>query len=452
MDPRVPSPVHLWSPRPFGTFSANCPSSPKGASSDDGMSANSAEERLGPPDTPECARSGDDRVLLDTWYVIKPGNTKEKVAFFVAYQCAGGGASQRPGGPKVKGRWTAGGSSRAKRRRHALDPEAPPSVAEMVARAESRDMEASPPRPPLVLVTSSEDGEESRCRSVAEAVAQYEAEHAEREVRIAFRVAERPGDPITCDLYQLLSPEPHRVCVLLEKMESSQQGEEEEEAQGAVSDSGFHVDLVLTGAVDRCVFYGGEAGETEPLPGELFFPHLSSVPPPPPPPPPPAPPLCRLYRHVSHDFLEIRFQVQRLLQPRLYLPSLPDHVLLAIFTYLSTQSLAAMKCTCRRFRALIEDYGVRPCDSRWSQDPLYRDDPCKQCKRIYKRGDVSMCRWHPKPYHHDLPYGRSYWMCCRRADRAAPGCQLGLHDNNWVLPGEGTRGKGRGHGEGDEGR
>ncbi|XP_063806544.1 F-box only protein 46 [Pseudophryne corroboree] len=451
MDPRITSPLHLWNPRPFGAYTANCPPTSKAAGCEEDVGVSAAEEKPAPPDNPECHITGDDRVLLDTWYVIKPGNTKEKVAFFVAYQCAGSGASPRPGGAKVKGRWSAGGSSRAKRRRHALDPEAPPSVAEMVARAENRGVEVGEPRPPLVLVTSSEDGEEGHCRSVAEAVAQYEAEHAEREVRIAFRVAERPGDPITCDLYQLLSPEPHRVCVLLEKLES-QQNENEEEMQAASSESGFHVDLVLTGAVDRCVFYGGEADETEPLPGQLFFPRLSSAPPPPPPPPPPVPPLCRLYRHVSHDFLEIRFQVQRLLQPRLYLPSLPDHVLLAIFGYLPTHSLAAIKCACRRFRALIDDYGVRPCDSRWSQDPLYRDDPCKQCKCIYRRGDVSMCRWHPKPYHHDLPYGRSYWMCCRRAERVAPGCQLGLHDNNWVLPGEGTRVKGRARGEGDEGR
>ncbi|XP_044132272.1 F-box only protein 46 [Bufo gargarizans] len=426
MEPQLPSPLHLWRPYSEGR----------------GMESG---EKAPPPESAACPRGSDDPVLLDTWYVIKPGNTKEKVAFFVAYQCAGSGPSPRPGGAKVKGRWSAGGSSRAKRRRHTFDIEAPPSVAEMVARAESRGPEPAPARPPLVLVTSSEDGGEGRCCSVAEAVAQYEAERAGREVRIAFRVAERPGDPITCDLYQLLSPDPHHVCVLLEKMEAQQA----EEAQAA--DSGFHVDLVLTGAVDRCVFYGGEADETEPLPGQLFFPVISA-PPPPPPPPPPVPPLCRLYRHVSHDFLEIRFQVQRLLQPRLYLPSLPDQVLLAVFSYLSTQSLAAIKCTCRRFRALIEDYGVRPCDSRWSQHPLYRDDPCKQCKRIYARGDVSMCCWHPKPYHHDLPYGRSYWMCCRRAERAAPGCQLGLHDNNWVLPGEGTRGRGRGYREGDEGR
>ncbi|KAE8584875.1 hypothetical protein XENTR_v10021144 [Xenopus tropicalis] len=450
MDPRVPSPLHLWNPCTFGAYSQTCPTNKveDGETNKENMKA--AEEHVLPSEIPQCHRTGDDRVLLDTWYVIKPGNTKEKVAFFVAYQCSGGGASPCPGGAKVKGRWSAGGSSRAKRRRHALEPDATPSVAEMVALAENRGEEAMSPKPPMVLLTSEEEGE-ARCRSVAEAVAQYEAEHAEREVRIAFRVAEHPGDPITCDLYQLLSPEPHRVRVLLEKMEKPQ-AEREEETQATASAAGFHVDLVLTGAVDRCVFYGGEAGETEPIPGQLFFPNVSSTPPPPPPPPPPVPPLCRLYRHVSHDFLEIRFQVQQLLQPRLCLTSLPDHVLLAIFSYLSTRALAAVKCTCKRFRALIEDYGVRPCDSRWSRDPQYRDDPCKQCKRIYRRGDVSLCRWHPKPYHHDLPYGRSYWMCCRRPDRAAPGCQLGLHDNNWVLPGESCRGRGRGNGEGEESR
>lgn len=42
----------------------------------------------------------DGRVLLDTWYVIKPGNTKEKIAFFVAHQFSG--ANQpRPSAVKV---------------------------------------------------------------------------------------------------------------------------------------------------------------------------------------------------------------------------------------------------------------------------------------------------------------------------------------------------------------
>ncbi|MEE6521194.1 hypothetical protein FKM82_019290 [Ascaphus truei] len=445
MDPGPPHLLHLWSPRPFGTYAQNIP---PGARGEDCEGVEPSEEDAPPPmDAPPCDPNGDDRILLDTWYVIKPGNTKEKVAFFVAYQCAGGGASPRPGGAKVKGRWSAGGSSRAKRRRHALNSD-PPSVAEMVALAENREEDEAVPRPPLV--SSEGDGEvEGHCRSVAEAVAQYEAQ---REVRIAFHIAERPGDPITCDLYQLLSPAPHRVRVLLGNMETPLPAAAQEETETAASAAGFHVDLVLTGAVDRCIFYGGEA---EPPPGQLFFPPRLPPAAPPPPPLAPPPPLCRLYRHVSHDFLEIRFQVQRLLQPRLCLPGLPDHVLLAICSHLPTQELAALKCTCRRFRALIEDYGVRPCDSRWSRDPQYREDPCKQCKRLYRRGDVSLCRWHPKPYHHDLPYGRSYWMCCRRADRAAPGCQLDLHDNNWVQPGDGEgvgeRGRGRGRGGRDEG-
>ncbi|AWP15916.1 putative F-box only protein 34 [Scophthalmus maximus] len=63
-------------------------------------------------------------------------------------------------------------------------------------------------------------------------------------------------------------------------------------------------------------------------------------------------------------------------------------------------------------RFLIENYGVRPADSLWVCDPRYRDDPCKQCKRRYDRGDVSLCRWHHKPYCQALPYGPGYWMCC----------------------------------------
>ncbi|XP_009999677.1 PREDICTED: F-box only protein 46, partial [Chaetura pelagica] len=145
----------------------------------------------------------------------------------------------------------------------------------------------------------------------------------------------------------------------------------------------------------------------------------------------PDPALCRLYRHVSHDFLEIRFKIQRLLEPRQYMLLLPDHVMVKIFSYLPTQSLAALKCSCHYFKSIIETFGVTATDSRWNRDPLYRDDPCKQCKKHYEKGDVSLCRWHPKPYHHDLPYGRSYWMCCRRPDKEAPGCRVGLHDNNW---------------------
>lgn len=379
--------------------------------------------------------------------------------------------------------------------------------------------------------------------------------HGHGEVRIAFRVsnldprsqmepagrsrcmfmscggggnqaAARAKEKITCDLYQLVSPSSRDPSSLLlaatapaPKAEGELQhpdrqacgapdtgqelpvGEKKVLGCGRERVTGFHVEVVVTGAVDQCVFYGKDSTENvqeetvcfavangggavgsaadpssdDPPPGQLFF-------------LPPSreedgaggvsgmcpldcgangpgvgvgvaageqasrpdspgageecsdPSLCRLYRHVSHDFLEIRFQIQRLLEPRQYMLLLPDHIAVHIFAYLPTRSLAALKCTCHYFKMLIEMYGVRAVDSLWNQDPLYRDDPCKQCKRQYERGDVSLCRWHPKPYHHDLPYGRSYWMCCRRTDKDTPGCRVGLHDNNWVQqPADGSQ-------------
>lgn len=388
--------------------------------------------------------------------------------------------------------------------------------------------------------------------------------HGRGEVRIAFRVSSldprsqsepagrprcmfmscgggggqagaRAKEKITCDLYQLVSPSSRDPSGLLLTAASASAKADadhyhhhhpdrqpcgspdpaqelssgDKKAAGRERVTGFHVEVVVTGAVDQCVFYGkdstenaqeemvcfampggggGIGGSTDPSlddppPGQLFFfpsprggseedggmgadsgsgmcsldciNNRSSS---------PVvglgerlmrpdsplagvgvvdcsdPSLCRLYRHVSHDFLEIRFQIQRLLEPRQYMLLLPDHIMVTIFSFLPTRSLAALKCTCHDFKALIEAYGVRAVDSRWNQDPLYRDDPCKQCKRQYERGDVSLCRWHPKPYHHDLPYGRSYWMCCRRTDKDTPGCRVGLHDNNWVpTPADGSQ-------------
>lgn len=387
--------------------------------------------------------------------------------------------------------------------------------------------------------------------------------HSHGEVRIAFRVsnldsrsqlepagrsrcmfmscgsggsqaAARAKEKITCDLYQLVSPSsrdpsslllaattaapkpdgdlhnPDRpACGSPDLTQELPSAEKKPVGVGRERVTGFHVEVVVTGAVDQCVFYGKDSTENvqeetvcfalptgggggggvgsstdpssdDPPPGQLFFlqpprgaeedvkvsgtgsgsgmcsldcannnssgaavgsgeratrPDSPSV----------GedcsdPSLCRLYRHVSHDFLEIRFQIQRLLEPRQYMLLLPEHIMVNIFSYLPTRSLAALKCTCHYFKVLIETYGVRAIDSRWNQDPLYRDDPCKQCKRQYERGDVSLCRWHPKPYHHDLPYGRSYWMCCRRTDKDTPGCRVGLHDNNWVqLPADGSQ-------------
>lgn len=135
---------------------------------------------------------------------------------------------------------------------------------------------------------------------------------------------------------------------------------------------------------------------------------------------------------ASQDFLLMRQKLQQLLEPQPYLAVLPHHLLLKIFLLLPTQSLAALKCTCHYFRFIIDTYGVRPADSLWVSDPRYHDDPCKQCKKRYGLGDVSLCRWHHKPFCQALPYGPGYWMCCHGAHRDAPGCNVGLHDNRWV--------------------
>ncbi|XP_066064695.1 F-box only protein 46 [Chamaea fasciata] len=584
MEPSAFPQLQLWCPRPFGTFSQNKPCAPAAAPA-------APRKPLGgcrpsentPPEPPEpgpppAAAAEDGRVLLDTWYVIKPGNTKEKVAFFVAHQCGGGTGGGGTGGGrastmKVKGNWGSDSSKAKRRRRCCHDPKAAPwaassgdtgpkdtakdtpadtdgggdapdllSVAEMVALVERRAALAlqSLPRPcgapaPLVLLEAPGGPE---CRRVAAAVAQFESQqqHRERagarpnglcrggaaaaaaecapgaaaatagpgEVRIAFRISsgrepraataataatgagpERPRalgakDQITCDLYRLVSPARAGVGLLLAAKPGDKDGSDEAaaaaaEPPGASAEgvtatasprdcaSGFHVDVVVTGVVDQCVFFGKDSAKqvTEetvrlpdepPPPGQLFLlpgrheePAAAAV---------TAaaaagreapgdPALCRLYRHVSHDFLEIRFKIQRLLEPRQYMLLLPEHVMVKIFSYLPTQALAALKCSCHYFKSIIETFGVQATDSRWNRDPLYRDDPCKQCKKRYERGDVSLCRWHPKPYHHDLPYGRSYWMCCRRPDRDAPGCRTGLHDNNWVHPAQGRREDGR---------
>ncbi|NXU92355.1 FBX34 protein, partial [Xiphorhynchus elegans] len=139
-----------------------------------------------------------------------------------------------------------------------------------------------------------------------------------------------------------------------------------------------------------------------------------------------------LKRQVSHDFLETRFKIQQLLEPQQYMAFLPHHIIVKIFGLLPTRSLVALKCTCYYFKFIIEYYNIRPADSRWVRDPRYREDPCKQCKKKYTKGDVSLCRWHPKPYCQALPYGPGYWMCCHRSQKGIPGCKLGLHDNHWV--------------------
>ncbi|KAM9293885.1 F-box only protein 34 [Gastrophryne carolinensis] len=139
-------------------------------------------------------------------------------------------------------------------------------------------------------------------------------------------------------------------------------------------------------------------------------------------------------RQVSHDFLEARFKIQQLLEPQQYMAFLPHHILVKIFHYLPTRTLAALKCTSCYFKFIIEHYDIRPCDSLWVRDPRYKDDPCKQCKKKYAKGDVSLCLWHPKPYCQALPYGPGFWMCCHMSQKESRGCRVGLHDNRWVPP------------------
>ncbi|KAM7004118.1 LOW QUALITY PROTEIN: F-box only protein 46 [Passerculus sandwichensis] len=569
--------LQLWCPRPFG-ISQNkpCPSPAAIAGATPGAPRcppGCRPSENTPPEPPEpappvpagAAAAEDGRVLLDTWYVIKPGNTKEKVAFFVAHQCGGAagstGTAGRASTMKVKGNWGSDSSKAKRRRRCHHEPKGaagPPwaagdapkgdsggtagdgadllSVAEMVALVERRAALAlqSLPRSsacdapaPLVLLEAPGGPE---CRRVAAAVAQFESQRSQSqrrgerggaarpngvcrgsagggggagnmgcsataaaggaaapgEVRIAFRISSgreaaaaasgAAEGPDHLRPVRLVSPARLLLAAKGDKDGADEAAAAEQSGVGGGTEgpaaprdraSGFHVDVVVTGVVDQCVFFGKDSAkqvteetvrlpEEPPPPGQLFL--LPEE---------PAtaaaasasaspgkdggagdPALCRLYRHVSHDFLEIRFKIQRLLEPRQYMLLLPEHVMVKIFSYLPTQALAALKCSCHYFKSIIETFGVRAADSRWNRDPLYRDDPCKQCKKRYERGDVSLCRWHPKPYHHDLPYGRSYWMCCRRTDREAPGCRTGLHDNNWVHP----AGGGGGGGRRDEGR
>ncbi|KAG7483972.1 hypothetical protein MATL_G00044070 [Megalops atlanticus] len=147
------SQIRLWCPRPFGTYSQNklcsvaagdlLKGGGRGGGRDDDAAGctpmeavmrEGAEEVvvsqntppiLDPPPVPPDNQVEDGRVLLDTWYVIKPGNTKEKIAFFVAHQCSGA-ALLRPNTMKVKGRWGSDCTKAKRRRRCSYTPPAPP--------------------------------------------------------------------------------------------------------------------------------------------------------------------------------------------------------------------------------------------------------------------------------------------------------------------------------------
>ncbi|KAJ0063890.1 hypothetical protein NL108_013171, partial [Boleophthalmus pectinirostris] len=117
--------IRLWCPRPFGTYTQNkprpagtvsatgpAPAPPDSVSEGDVDVENTPPEpEVSPAPAPQsqtpapsvsaptgastsAAQVEEGRVLLDTWYVIKPGNTKEKIAFFVAHQISGAGQAR----------------------------------------------------------------------------------------------------------------------------------------------------------------------------------------------------------------------------------------------------------------------------------------------------------------------------------------------------------------------
>uniref|UniRef100_A0A3B4FJC0 F-box protein 34 n=1 Tax=Pundamilia nyererei TaxID=303518 RepID=A0A3B4FJC0_9CICH len=400
---------------------------------------------------PRCMRvTSDLRVLpdadtpLDVWTVIKPGHVREKIAIFVSER----GREDSAGG----------GECAANSRDRAPEADLKVSVVDMVAFLEQRvseqQLDSKPVlalqrscttimlsrAPPTKLRDGSEHrGEEPESIRVSDMVARLESECLRRRAegnlsrsnslrRTAGRVllaavtghSSTPSQPASpsSPAAQCLSREPVG-CLPASALTTPLSGElvKSEEAAGVEREC----------TVTETHLKAPPSEEEEPVPGLLFFNPAS------------APLVWRA--SASQDFLEKRQRLQQLLEPQPYLTALPHHLLVKIFLLLPTQSLAALKCACSYFKFIIENYGVRPADSLWVSDPRYRDDPCKQCKKRYGRGDVSLCRWHHKPYCQALPYGPGYWMCCHGARRDTPGCNVGLHDNRWV---PGSMGPGRG--------
>ncbi|XP_054749574.2 uncharacterized protein LOC129255047 [Lytechinus pictus] len=110
----------------------------------------------------------------------------------------------------------------------------------------------------------------------------------------------------------------------------------------------------------------------------------------------------------------------------------PVEIVLKIVRELCTRDLAQLKVTCKNFYWLIKKYNIVGVDSRWVENGAYRDDPCMKCGKVRdRRGDVSLCYFHPK-YYYRTGNGRHHWTCCLNTSRDAPGCVEGLHDNQWT--------------------
>ncbi|KAM8914097.1 F-box only protein 34 isoform 2-T7 [Spinachia spinachia] len=424
----------------------------------------------------------------DIWTVIRPGHVREKIAIYASdYEHTDSGERDSPGhvtglsrAGKVKGSWEENCSFKRRRRfgsnqklqgtlqpspwqsvSEALTEEQKVSVVEMVAFLEQRASEKQLDSKPLLPLQRSSTTlplsrapppevreEEPESVRVSDMVAKLESESLKRRsegdlsrsnsLRTVGRVLLAPGDhsPTPCQPSSMTSSP---VAPSLGRVSTSYP----EPAQSVQTPKEAPPPLLK---------------EAEPLPGLLFLSSSTTS--------QPRPPHYRITydtelhphppvldcggqsekrrtdneeaasvsptRRASQDFLSTRRRLQQLLEPRPFLAALPPHLLLAVLRLLPTKSLAALKCSCRYFCFVINNYGVRPADSLWVSDPRYRNDPCKQCKRRYGRGDVSPCRWHHKPFCQALPYGPGYWMCCHGAHRDAPGCNVGLHDNRWV--------------------
>uniref|UniRef100_A0A3B5KFN5 F-box protein 34 n=1 Tax=Takifugu rubripes TaxID=31033 RepID=A0A3B5KFN5_TAKRU len=365
-----------------------------------------------------CGTATEDAEPLDIWAVIKPGHVREKIAMFGSDgRRSSGNRALSPGVRKSKGNWEEKG--RAKRQRHLGNQNVPWDTTFW------RHLDWSPRSADGGRTETVGEGEELKV-SVVEMVACLEKRFCQQQQQ-RRRCGTKPVLPLqksspTPTMLSSLPPPP--PASLMATPPSPNADTPPTASSGEASASLKTPDPPFP------------SEETEPLPGLLF-----RSPPPPEtstgtdsarPPVPEGGASQQASGAETCAFLEVRQRLQQLLEPQPFLTLLPHHLLVQIFALLPTRSLAALKCACRYFRFIINTYGVRPADSLWVSDPCYSDDPCKQCKRRYGRGDVSLCRWHHKPFCQALPYGPGYWMCCRSVHKDTPGCNVGLHDNRWV--------------------
>uniref|UniRef100_A0A673ATT5 F-box protein 34 n=1 Tax=Sphaeramia orbicularis TaxID=375764 RepID=A0A673ATT5_9TELE len=340
---------------------------------------------------------------LDVWTVIKPGNVREKIAIF-----ASDGAACRPTrATKAKGSWEENGN--AKRRRRSGSNQ---NLLQQHTNVLPQHLE--PPR------TEEAEPEDDPKVSVVEMVAFLEQRATEQQVDAKPLLAiQRSSASITLSRApppetRGEEPESVRVLDMVARLESEclrRQAEGELSRSSSLRRTVGRVLLAAATAASQhshasCPPSSGERSQSLCL--VCCFVFISSH---------RLCPLSPLDTPTDSEDCPASFRLQQLLEPQPYLAVLPHPLLVSIFVLLPTQSLAALKCTCHYFKFIIDNYGVRPADSLWKR---------------YGRGDVSLCRWHHKPYCQALPYGPGYWMCCHGAHRDTPGCNVGLHDNRWV--------------------